>query len=291
MKKEIVQIDKEKSIYRVTTLNERWYAKEGKNKETGLPDFTYFPSSTWIGGYYPKGIQFYKWLAEKGWDEAEALKIAAGDKGSKIHYACGDIDEGKDIDIVTATYMNNTSGTPEPLTVEEVDAINSYTKFIEDHKPIILGNEITAFGDFYAGTLDKIFRVGDEIWIVDLKSSQYIWEEYKLQISSYSHMNIDYLKLGITEEEWKNRKLFILSVGYKKNKAGYKLTEIEDKYSMFLVAYKLWQNENPDAQPKEAEYPLKLKSDFRIAQIRGENPKGVKVVQEAKAKVGKKLNK
>ena len=33
-----------------------------------------------IAGHYPKGIAFYKWLAEKGWDESQALKSAAGDK-------------------------------------------------------------------------------------------------------------------------------------------------------------------------------------------------------------------
>lgn len=263
MQKEIIEINKEKGIYRVTTLNERWYTQQVLNEETGLPEFIFFPSSTWIASYYPKGIQFYKWLAEKGWDESEAIKNAAGDKGSKVHYACGDIDLGKSIDIINSKYLNPSSGQPESLTMEEVDCILSYRDFIEEYKPILLANEISGFGTFYAGTIDKIFKVKDEIWILDIKTSKSVWEEMKLQISSYSHMNIDYQKLGITDDQWNNRKLFILQVGYRLNKAGYKLTEILDKYDLFLTAYKLWQNENHNAEPKEASYPLFISSPFR----------------------------
>ncbi|QGH73303.1 MAG: chromosomal replication initiator protein [Siphoviridae sp. cttb18] len=268
MEKEIIITDKEKGVLRITTLNERWYARPSQNKESGLPTYEFLPSSTWIASYYPKGIGFYKWLADKGWDEAEALKIAAGDKGSKVHYACGDIDMGEKIDVISSKYMNNSTGQPETLTIEEVECIMSYIKFLEDYKPQILLNEGSFFGEFYAGTIDKIFRIGEEIWILDIKTSKSIWEEYKMQISSYSHMDIDYKSMSITDEEWKNRKLFILQVGYKLNRAGYKLTEIPDKYDLFVnVAYRTWKNENPDAKPKEAEYPLILKSDFRISQL------------------------
>ena len=85
MKKKIIQLDNEKKVWRITTTDERWYAIENQNKETGLPEFNFLPSVTWISSFYPKGIAFYKWLANKGWDESEALKIAAGDKGSKVH--------------------------------------------------------------------------------------------------------------------------------------------------------------------------------------------------------------
>lgn len=274
MKKEIKLIDKEKKVVRITTLNERWYAKPSTDSKTGLPIFEYFPSSTLIASYYPKGIFFYKWLAEKGWDEAEAIKNAAGDKGSKVHIACGHIDEGLEIDIEKSKYLNNSTEQMEELSQEELDCILSYVKFIDDLKPVLLANEITSFGKFYAGTADKIFAVPNsvypdvrQIWIVDLKTSKSIWEEYKLQISSYSHMDIDYKKLGITDVEWENRKLAILQVGYTRNKDGYKFTEIDDKFDLFEMAYKIFLNENPDSKPQQKDYPLIIKSNFRTLKV------------------------
>jgi hypothetical protein len=78
MKKVIKEVDEERGILQVTTADERWYVKQVENPKTKLPEFKYVPSVTWITGHYPKGIAFYKWLAEKGWDESQAIKSAAG---------------------------------------------------------------------------------------------------------------------------------------------------------------------------------------------------------------------
>lgn len=266
MNKEIIVIDEKKKIYRITTLDERWYGKLIKNKVKGLPEYKYFPSSTWIAGYYPKGIAFHKWLANHGWDEAEAIKVAAGDKGSKVHYACQEIDTGKGVDIQHAKYPNKHTDELEGLKPEDIECILAYRDWVDETKPELLANEITVFGPDYAGTIDKIFRIDGEIWIVDLKTGQNIWEEQILQISSYSNADIDYKKLGITDKEWKERKLATLQIGYRRNKRGYKFTEQPDKYEMFRVAYQIWANENPDASPKQRDYPLVIQSEFRKEQ-------------------------
>ena len=83
MKKEIINIGKDK--FRVTTTDERWYIKEKPNKLTGMPDFTFYPSSTWIAGSYPKGTQFYKWLASKGWDSNLWSSTSWTNKHSQIN--------------------------------------------------------------------------------------------------------------------------------------------------------------------------------------------------------------
>lgn len=282
MKKEIKQINKELGLVRITTLDERWYAKVSKDEKTGLPIYEYFPSSTWIASYYYTSPYLIKWIADKGLTEAEAIKQAAGDKGSKVHYACGDIDEGKEIKI-DATYLNHTTNQQEELTQEEIDCIMSYTKFVDEYKPYLLANELTAFGQIeghtaYGGTLDKIFatpmkQMPDgskfrEIWILDIKTSSSVRKSHELQISSYSHMDIDYKALGITDEEWENRKLFVLQVGYKRNKNGYKLTEIQDKFELFCdIAYKTFKEENSDIKPQQKDYPLVLKSEFRTKKV------------------------
>ena len=269
MLKEIKKI--KRGVTRITSLNERWYAKVSVNKKTGTRELVYYPSSTWIAGYYPKGEYFYKWLAGKGWSEVEAVKQAAADKGSRVHWACQELDEGKAIKI-TDKYLNPSTRQKEELSKEEVDCLISYRDFLDETKPLLLAQEITSFGDVYAGTADKIFATESgkhrQIWIVDLKTSQSIWPEHELQISSYSHMQFDYKKMGISDKEWKSRKLAILQIGYKKNRKRYKFTEVQDKYHLFRkVAYKIWKNENPDVKPRERDYPDVIFSKFRKEHI------------------------
>ena len=47
-----------------------------------------------------------------------------------------------------------------------------------------------------------------------------------------------------------NIKLAILQVGYARNKAGYKWTEIEDKFPLFLAARQIWSSETEGQEPK-----------------------------------------
>src|SRR5258706_2252693 len=96
MKKVIREVDEKRGIVQITVADERWYMKPVPNPETGIPEYTAVPSVTWIAGHWPKGVGFYKWLADKGWDEAEAVKHAAGDKGSRVHMAIEMILKGEE---------------------------------------------------------------------------------------------------------------------------------------------------------------------------------------------------
>lgn len=266
MEKEIKTIDAQKQILRVTTLSERWYARPEKNEVTGLPEFRFFPSSTWIAGFYPKGVHFYKWLAQHGWDESQAIKESAGRRGTMVHQATEILEEAGELPISTV-FEDPDGGGPMNLGPDELDGILSFKKWHDETKPKLLANEMTIFGEDYAGTLDRIYLIGNRVWIVDLKTSQYIWEEHKLQISSYSHARIELDVLGITREQWDARGLAVLQLGYKMNKNGYKFTEIEDKYNLFRMAKAIWENENPDAKPKEKDYPLTIRLNKESAVV------------------------
>ena len=106
MKKIIRTVDEARGILQVTTVDERWYVRSITDGSTGLPQYLYVPSVTWVAGHYPKGIEFYKWLASKGWDEAQAIKNAAGDKGSKVHYAITALLTGQKVDWREAKFLN-----------------------------------------------------------------------------------------------------------------------------------------------------------------------------------------
>jgi len=230
---------------RVTTADERWYGKRNEEGEV----IRWVPSVTWICGYYPKGIQFYKWLAEKGWDESQAIKNAAGDKGSKVHNAIESLLQGEEVKI-DDKFVNNSKGETEELTTEEYEAIMSFQDWFNEAKPKILSVEFNVFSDEhnYAGTVDFLCEIEGEVWLIDFKTSQSVWPEYELQVSAYKHA-----------VEQKIDKLGILQVGYRKNKKNYKLNEVEDKFELFLSAQKIWANEQAGVEPKQRDYPMSLK--------------------------------
>jgi hypothetical protein len=238
MKIETRVIDKEKGIVQITTNDERWYQ---------IKDF-FVPSVTWIAGHYPKGVQFYKWLAEKGWDESQAIKQAAGDKGSKVHNACEDILRGKTVKI-DDKYLNRSTGEMEELSVEEYECLMSLVGWLNEVNPVIINGEYNVvnpeFG--YAGTVDLKCKIGEEIWLVDFKTGQNIWPEYELQVSAYRHADPQIQKTAI------------LQLGYKRNKNKYKFTEIEDKFPLFLAAKQIWQEECGNQSPSQKDYPLEIK--------------------------------
>lgn len=287
--KEIITIDGKK-ICRVTTPDERWYGKEIENKETGVPEIKWFPSVTWIKNYYYTSPYLIKWIAERGLSEADRIKKEAGTKGDKVHQATEDIDKGVEIKI-DDKYLNKETGEMEELTADELDAVQSYKDYVDIEKPELIANEMTVFcenEDYeYAGTLDRIWALGmvkekvRQIWIVDLKTGKSVRKDMIIQASAYNHADIDYKKLGITDEEWENRKLLILQLGYNgyrtPGKPKYKATEIADRYDLFNIAYKSWKEENPSAKPKQRDFPLVIKSEFRIQEIKKQLKKTKKV--------------
>lgn len=98
MKKEIVTVDEARGIVRVTTVDERWYCRPAIDAKTGLPGVPEFvPSVTWITKHYPKGIAYMKWLAGLGWNEAEAVRQAAAEKGSRVHQAIASLLDGNEV--------------------------------------------------------------------------------------------------------------------------------------------------------------------------------------------------
>lgn len=267
MKKEIRITDKKRGIVQITTADERWYMREQRNKETALPEFKAVPSVTWIAGHYPKGIGFYKWLAEKGWDESQAIKVAAGDKGSKVHEAISSILNGEEVRI-DSKFLNNSSGRYEDLTLEEVDCIKSFVDWkstLESFEPLVW--DFTVYSDIngYAGSIDLIAKVNGTMYLIDFKTSKEVWSEYELQVSAYrvavengenpiyskNENDTDNLMLDMS-----GMKMAILQVGYTRNKAGWKWNEIEDKFSLFLAAKQIWQNESAQQQPKQKDYPM-----------------------------------
>lgn len=264
MKKEIRVI--KNGVCQITTHDERFYSKSVIDEKTGLPTgFDFFPSSSWISGYYPRGERFTQWVAKIGFEEAQRRMIEAGVKGSKVHLAAEDIMQGKEVPM-NANYPNkNNEGILEELTVEEYGAIMSLVDWIDTLADIeVLATETTAFNDkfHYAGTVDLICKIAGQIWIIDFKTSPNIWPSHEIQLSSYRHLDFDLKELKVTQEEWETRKQAILQIGYKRNKIKkYKFSEIEDKFDLFLATKRIWSEECAGIHPSQKDYPLSVQAE------------------------------
>ena len=255
MKREIKEIDAKNGVFRVTTADERWYTIASTDPVTELPVYQYIPSVTWIAGHYPKGIAFYKWLAEKGWDESQALKNAAGDKGSRVHKAIEMIIDGEEVQMDSR--LANNEGVEEELSVEEYEAIVSFTEWANESKPKFLLKEVTVISKKYgyAGTVDAVAEIDGQVWVIDWKTSQYIWPEYEIQVSAYLE--------GLKEMgKIKDAKLAILQVGYRRNKHAYKWNEVTPQFDLFLSARSIWEKETKGEKPKQKDYPVAVKLNY-----------------------------
>lgn len=244
MRKEIRQISDDGKTIRVTVADERWYIKTA---EDGT--ITEYPSVTWIADSYPKGIGYYKYLADKGWDNAQNELHAAGNRGSKVHKGITSLLLGNSIRMDDK--LQNDDGEDEDITLEEWEAIMSFSAWHKEANPTMLANELTVFNEEYkyAGTADFICLIGDEKYLIDFKTGKEIWPSYELQLSAYAHA---------LPADMRPDKLAILQVGYKRNKAGFKFTEIPDQFDLFLAARSIWQKEHGTEKIHVKDYPVTI---------------------------------
>lgn len=228
-------------IVQITTLDERFYRRES--------DLKIIPSATWIASCYPKGVGFYRWLAEHGWDEAEAIKQEAGERGSKVHHGIESLLKGQTIRHDQAM-LNVETNLEEEISVSEYECLVSFRDWFIETWPRIILTESLVFNDEenYAGTMDCKCEIDGEIWILDFKTSQNIWPSHELQLSAYRH----------APENADVKRTAILQVGYRRNKRKYKFTEVEDKFDLFLAAKLIWQNEHGNEHPHQYELPTSL---------------------------------
>ena len=244
MKIERRTVDAERGIVQITTSDSRWYLVQKKDESE-----RYVPSVTWICSYYPKGIGFMKWLAEKGWDEAEMVKEAAGEKGSRVHKAITDILMGKTVKI-NDKYSDNEDNEEKELSADEYEAIMSFVSWINEVQPekiIAVDYTLVNEPEGYAGTIDMKLKVKGEVWIVDIKTSANIYPSHEIQVSAYKRADKECQKIAI------------LQVGYRRNKNKYKFTEIADQYPLFLAAKTIWAKETEGVQPLQKDFPIEVK--------------------------------
>lgn len=264
MNKEIRRVDPERGILQITTTDERWYAREVLNDNTGLPEIQFRPSVTWMADFYPKGIGFNNWLKKNG-DEADQIARLAADRGYKVHRACALLNDGEQFGIHDP--VENQDGEFEELTPEEYAGVMSYVQWWEDEgfdKYEILEYEQTVWPDAqacaqqyglsseyfnYAGTLDLLVtrRTDGARGVIDFKTSLDVWPAHEIQVCAYQKAKgADFAA--------------ILQLNYKRNKTKkWKFTNVPECFDLFIATQKIWARETEGIKPLQRDYPLSLK--------------------------------
>ena len=283
MKKVIKDVDDKKGVVQVTIADERWYIRDVTNPITGIPEFKFVPSATWIASCYPKGIGYFKWLAEKGWDEAEAIKQAAGDKGTKVHKAIEAVMRGEEVRI-DSKFINPSTDREEELTLDECDCILSFIAWRKEmeteyvFETVVYETVLWSDQHNVAGTVDWIVKLTNKetgevkFYLIDFKTSQYIWKSHEIQVSLYKEIvsNGENHFVGLDASKLEAA---ILQLGYKKNKAGFKFVPIANKFNLFLTSKQIWQEEHGGEQPNKKDYPIILSPGIKPEEVVIEEPK------------------
>ena len=102
----------------------------------------------------------------------------AADRGTALHDLVERTNQGEDLGVVHPDFRPD---------------LESYQKFLNGFQPEFIEVESTVWSDTYgyAGTLDGICRIGDEILIYDLKTGKSVYSEVALQLAAYK--NADYI--------------------------------------------------------------------------------------------------
>lgn len=235
----------------ITLPDSRYYRRNGE----------YYPSVTYVLGYYPKGKFFEEWLKKVGYASEHIVK-KAGEEGTQVHEMIEQYLEGEE--------LNFLSPTGSPLYNPDVwQMFLRFVEFWETHNPTLIETEVHLFSDTLkvAGTCDLIVEINDELWLIDFKTSNHIQPTYELQTAVYGQCyeecygkKVD--RYGILWLKSSKRK----PAKDKMQGKGWEIVEsersFEENLDIFKTVKKLFDLENPTHAPSFTEFKTKVKRNL-----------------------------
>ena len=219
----------------------------------------YYPSVTTILQYMPKNKFFESWLKDVG-HSADLIMRRAGKEGTQVHEAAEALVKGEEI-----SWMDDYGNAKYSQIVWEM--ILKFYDFWTTYKPELISTEEFVWSDEhkYAGTADLVVKMNDEVWLLDIKTSNSIHKSYDLQLASYAKALGE--SKGINIERTGIIWLKAHSRGPSKQKKaiqgkGWKILQIDDidkNFELFKMIYELYKLENPVTEPIYNSYPTTLK--------------------------------
>ena len=234
----------------ITLPDGRYYQRNGE----------YYPSVTYVLSHYPKGKFFEDWLKKVGY-ASEYIVKKASEEGTQVHEMIEAYLNGEELKFLE-------HGIPMyPTNVWQM-----FLRFVdwwEEYKPALIEAEVHLFSDELkvAGTCDLVCEIGDELWIIDFKTSNHLQTTYDLQTAIYAQCF----------EECYGKKINRAGVlwlksskrGPKKGKMqgkGWEMYESsrtqEENLDIYRAVRKLFDLENPTHKPAFTKFRTTAKRDL-----------------------------
>ncbi len=245
----IVQADE--TAKQITILDSRYY-----QRKPGV----FYPSVTYVLSYFPKDKFFESWIKDVGYN-SEIIMRRAGDEGTQVHNAAEAYLKGEEI-----VWIDEFGNAKYSLDVWKM--ILKFVDFWDTHKPKLIESEVHLFSDDLqiAGTGDLIVEIGDELWLIDIKTSNSLHETYDLQLACYrkawselydrpiDRTGILWLKANTRGSDKSGKKI---------QGAGWQLKETETPYETSLETfrhlYEIFKAKNPELKPYSELLPTSVK--------------------------------
>ncbi len=231
----------------ITFSDARFYI----DPETGA----YYPSATTLLEAYPKPFALLQWMKEVG-KSADEIRDAAGRRGSTVHTLTEDYDRGHQIDLLG-------EGGQPIYSMEEWGMFERYVDFSTRFNPdySMIEQQVISPELGFAGTLDRIGVVDGKTYLIDIKTSNGIYNSYWLQLAAYRQaagvtMGIQVDGVAIL---WLNAKTRTNGKKGDYQGIGWQMVTREntDKdWELFQAVQKLWVAEHEGDQPKQFSYTL-----------------------------------
>jgi len=218
----------------------------------------YYPSVTTLLEAYPKPYALIQWMKEVGKD-ADTVRDAAGQRGSNVHHLTELYDMG------AACSLLDDNGKPQ-YSLAEWAMFERYVDFSTRFKPEHLHIEQTILSPEYktAGTIDRICRINGKLYILDIKTSNGIYNSYWLQVAAYRAMAL--ASMGIEADGvailWLNAKTRTEGRAGDVQGKGWQMVTRDDTgkdMSLFLAVQSLWLSEHEDEKPRNITYQISYK--------------------------------
>jgi hypothetical protein len=239
----------------LTFVDGRFYTDENGN---------YFPSATTLLEAYPKPYQLIQWMKEVG-SKADEIRDNAGRRGSNVHQLTEDYDHGMECNLL------DEYGKPR-YSLEEWSMFERYVEFSINHKPEnhLIEQTFVSSGLGFAGTIDRICTIDGKTYVLDIKTSNGIYNSYWLQLAAYKELYMERaIKMSSNMPQidgvailWLNAKTRTVGKNGAVQGRGWQMvTEMDTskQWDLFQSVQKLWHAEHEDDKPREFSYQLSHK--------------------------------
>lgn len=232
----------------ITFLDNRFYSTENGG---------YVPSVTTILNAYPKDAGYFQWLKSVG-EDADTIRDEAGRRGSVVHELTEKYDAGMEVKLMDD---NGYIG----YKLSEWSMFERYVDFCSRFQFDVLYSEYNFISQKlgFAGTVDRVININGKTILVDIKTSNAVYDSYWLQLAAYKKL-LEEVYGNIIDEVailWLNAKTrtngkdgVLQGIGWQM--INRKPADTENDWRLFLATQQLWLAQNGTMQPKKLSYSL-----------------------------------